>query len=139
MAKGGIVFEDYSVQVKAAMGEACAAFLEEAGSEVETQAVRNQTRVDTSKTKGAWTHKVDSAAKQVVIGNPEENAIWEEFGTGEYALKGGRKGGWVYRSSKDGKFYRTQGKTPLRPLYKAFQTTKPRIEKALAAKLKELG
>ena len=22
------------------------------------------------------------------------NAVWEEFGTGEYALHGGRKGGW---------------------------------------------
>ena len=42
-----------------------------------------------------WTYQVDESKLEATIGNPMENAIWEEFGTGEYALNGdGRKGKW---------------------------------------------
>ena len=130
-----ITFTDNSVAVKNAIEQACSAWLEEASAELESATKRNQTRVDTGATKGGWTHKVDKAAKKATVGNPLENAIWEEFGTGDYALNGGRKGGWVYKSEKDGKFYRTHGKKPLRPLHKAFTVNKKRIQKALESKL----
>jgi hypothetical protein len=120
-----VEFTDNSMEVKAALESAVEQFLEEAGGELESQAMRNQTRVDTGQTKGGWTHIVDD--KKVTIGNPLENAIWEEFGTGEYSIKGGRKGGWVYRDKRTGKFYKTRGKTALRPLHNAFTANKSKI------------
>lgn len=120
-----VEFQDFSMEVKAALESAVEQFLEEAGSELESQAMRNQTRVDTGQTKGGWTHIVNG--KEVTIGNPLENAIWEEFGTGEYSIKGGRKGGWVYRDKRTGKFYKTRGKTALRPLHNAFTANKSKI------------
>lgn len=130
-----IEFTDNSLKVKGLMEDICEAWLEEAAGELEAQAKRNQTRVDSGQTKGGWTHQVDASAKTATVGNPLENAIWEEYGTGDYALKGdGRKGGWVYRDAK-GEFHRTHGKTPLRPLHKAFTSTKPKLKKSLESKL----
>lgn len=122
-----VEFEDFRNIVKEVMEDAVLQFLEEAGSELESQTKRNQTRVDTGQTKGSWTHIVDSSTKEVTIGNPLENAIWEEFGTGEYSIKGGRKGGWVYRDKRTGKFYKTRGKSALRPLHNAFTASKGKI------------
>lgn len=127
-------FEDNSIKVKDAIEKACLAWLEEAAAELESQTARNQTRVDTGATKGGWTHRVDKAAMTATVGNPLENAIWEEFGTGEYALNGGRKGGWTYQDAK-GDWHRTKGKKPLRPLHKAYTQNKSKIQKAFKAKL----
>lgn len=138
MATNSIKFKDYSDECKKAIQGACLEWLEEVGGEFEAQTKRNQTRHDTGDTQGFWTHEVDRSDMMVTVGNPLENAIYEEFGTGEYALSGGRKGGWVYKNPKDGKFYRTRGKTPLRPLYKAKQKLQGKIKKSLEAKLKGL-
>ena len=74
----------------------------------------------------------------MVIGSDLENAIYEEYGTGEYALHGdGRKGGWVYKSDKDGKFYHTLGKTPRQPLTKAFRTNAPKIKRQFGNVIKQ--
>lgn len=132
-----VVFEDNSISVKGAISSACKAWLEEAAGELEAQTKRNQTRVDTGATKGGWTHRVLSDS-EAVVGNPLENAIWEEYGTGEYALNGGRKGGWVYQDEA-GEWHRTKGKTPLRPLHKAFTANRAKIQKMLESKLKGLG
>ncbi len=71
---------------------------------------------------------VDRDEKTAYIGSGLKYSIWQEFGTGEYALKGnGRKGGWVYKSPKDAKFYRTRGAKPQRMLYRALLTKKPLI------------
>ena len=120
-----VEFQDFSMEVKAALDDAMEQFLEEAGSELESQVKRNQTRVDTGQTKDQWTHVVDG--NKVTIGNPLENAIWEEFGTGEHSIKGGRQGGWVYRDKRTGKFYFTRGKSALRPLHNAFTENKGKI------------
>lgn len=133
-----VKFTDNSVKVKKALADLCGQWLEEASGELEAQTKRNQTRVDTGATKGGWTHKVTSKT-EAVVGNPLENAIWEEFGTGEYALEGnGRKGGWVYKDAK-GEFHRTKGKKPLRALHKAFTANKAKLKKALQEKLKGLN
>lgn len=124
-----VEFTDNSLKIKNLIEENIEAFLEEVGGELESQTQRN-TRVDTGKTKGSWEHVVNLSNKEVIIGNPLQNAIWEEFGTGEYALKGdGRKGGWVYKSPKTGEFYHTRGKTPSRALYKAFNSKKETIKR----------
>lgn len=96
-----VEFTDNSAKVKAALEDACIAFLYEAGGELETQVKRN-TRVGTGQLKNSWKYKVNESKKETIVGSPLQNAIWEEFGTGEYALKGdGRKGYWVYVEDND--------------------------------------
>ncbi|MFR4948160.1 HK97 gp10 family phage protein [Thomasclavelia spiroformis] len=87
-----VKFEDNTVKVTEALEGAINKFLEEAAGELEAQTKRN-TRVNSTKTKESWTHVVNKDKKEAIVGNPMENAIWEEFGTGEYAVNGdGRKG-----------------------------------------------
>lgn len=122
-----VEFTNNSIQIKKAIREKAIAFLEEAAGEVQT-AVHNASRVDTGETRGSYTYVVDESELEATVGSPEENAIWEEFGTGEYALHGdGRKGGWFYKDKK-GHGHFTHGKTPNRPLEKAFKATKGAIQ-----------
>jgi hypothetical protein len=90
-----VEFQDFSVKVKGVLDDAVNQFLEEAASELQSQAQRN---CDFSRDlKGTWKHVVDESKKEATVGNPMQLAIWMEMGTGEYALKGnGRKGYWVY-------------------------------------------
>lgn len=130
-------FEDYSMQVKAALNNAIIAFLHEAAGEVESQVKRN-TPVDTGQLKGSWDYKVDEHKGEAVIGSPLENAIWNEFGTGQYALHGdGRKTPWKYQDVK-GEWHRTTGKRPQRSFHHAFEFLKPKLQTAMANKLKGL-
>ncbi len=129
-----VEFHDFSIEVMDVMDDKINAVLEECAGELESAAKRN-TRVDTSQTKNNWRHYVDDAKHEATIGNPLENAIWEEFGTGEHALKGnGRKGGWYYVDEK-GEGHFTHGKKPSRAFYHAFTSLKNaiinRIQEAL--------
>lgn len=118
-----VEFQDFSIQVKAALEESALKFLEEASAEIESEAKRN-TRVDTGKTKGSWNHQVNESAMESTIGSPEQNAIWEELGTGEYSAAGnGRKGGWKYQDD-NGDWHFTRGKKPQRTLQRAFAAKK---------------
>lgn len=136
-------------------------WLEESAGELEAQVKRNTAvgKVAGGKTKGEWQHVVSQSEHKAVVGNTSENAIWEEFGTGEYALhKNGRKGGWyipigeeegciseavveayhfrvVY--GKDGKRYAfTYGKKPKRAFENAREACENKIKKALQMKLR---
>jgi hypothetical protein len=132
-----VEFTDNSVKVKAALDDAAIAYLYEAAGELEAQTKRNQTRVDTAETKNKWTYMVDESKGEAVVGNPLENAIWEEFGTGEYALNGdGRKGGWFYKDKK-GEGHYTHGKTPLRAFFNAFTSLKPKLIRRAEQIMKE--
>ena len=147
-----VKFEDFSVQVKGAIDAAVVQWLEEASSEIMSQAMRNSVRgkVDGGTTIGSWKHVVNESMGEAIVGNTQENAIWEELGTGEYALEGkGRKGGWyipigngkdeisqavvdAYHMKvvhgKDGKkFAFTKGKKPKRMLHTAFTKNKQKI------------
>ena len=127
-----VEFKDFSIQVKTAMNDIAPAVLEEVAGELEAQVKRN-TAVDTGQTKNSWTHSVKSGNDQhtATIGSPMQNAIWEEFGTGEYALNGnGRKGGWFYVDQK-GKGHFTHGKHPRRPFWKAYTALKNRLIKRI--------
>jgi HK97 gp10 family phage protein len=129
-------FEDYSMEVEGALNDAVIAFLHEAAGEMEAQVKRN-TPVDTGQLKGSWEYKVDENKGEAVIGSPLENAIWNEFGTGQYALHGdGRKTPWHWQDIK-GKWHTTTGKRPQRSLYYAFERLKHKIQSTLANKLKE--
>ena len=86
-------------------------WLEEASAKVESQTKKN-TKVDTGKTKGSWEHNVNESKLEAEVGSRYKNALYEELGTGIFALNGdGRKTKWVY--TPDGKnFYTTVGKKP---------------------------
>jgi hypothetical protein len=125
-----VTFKDFSINVIATMNDTASAVLEEVAGEVESQVKRN-TAVDTGQTKNSWTHKVESSKDQhtATVGSPLQNAIWEELGTGEYALNGdGRKGGWAYKD-EEGNWHFTHGKHPRRPLHKAYTTLKNKMIK----------
>lgn len=110
------------------MESAGIAFLYEACGELQARTQRNS-RVDTGQTKGSYEYVIDESKGEGKIGSNLENAIWEEFGTGEYALHGdGRKGGWVYKDAK-GNYHHTYGKTPNRPLNNAFTALKSKFIK----------
>ena len=132
-----VEFYDYTIQVKAAIDDRINAVLEECAGELESQVKRN-TRVDTSKTKNSFRHHVDDKDHEATIGSTEENAILEEFGTGEHALNGnGRKGGWFYEDAK-GEGHFTHGKKPSRAFWKAFISLKSKIIKHIQDALKGL-
>lgn len=156
-----VKFEDNTLKVKAALKEALITFLHEAGGEIEAAAKRN-TRVSRipgsgGHTRDHWKTVVDESKFEAVIGNPDQNAVWEEFGTGKFAAKGnGRKNGWYIPigngssmmsekvanaygfkivHGKDGKLFAfTLGKEPQRMLEKAWKANKEKI-KSMADKI----
>jgi hypothetical protein len=138
VANSGVQFKDNTVAVKAALTEAAAAFLLEAGGEVAAEAARNS-RVRTGRTQRSYSYNVVDDTT-VEVGSPHENAIWEEFGTGAYAEKGGgRSDAWVYQDL-NGDWYRTRGKRPTRTLRNAYDSKKgaikQRANQLFAGKLK---
>lgn len=123
-------FKDNRVEVKNAMSTAIGIALQEAAAELVSQTAQN-TAVDTGQLKGSWAANLTESAPiyTATVGSPLQNAIWEEFGTGEYALNGnGRKGGWRYVDER-GKGHFTYGKRPRRALWNAYTTLKDKIIK----------
>lgn len=159
-----VQFEDNSIQVKRAMDQALVAALHEVAGEVVSRTQRDSTvgKVGGGQTKGSWRYTLNESKLEATIGNPLENAIWEEFGTGEYALEGkGRKGGWyipigngsgeiseavvdayhmkvVY--GEDGKkFAHTKGKPPKRTFRNTYESMKAAIIRRFEQALKGLS
>lgn len=133
-----VEFHDFTIKVIDVMDDTINTALEECAAVLERQAGLNS-RVDSGQTKGSFQHKVIDSEHTAYIGSNHENAIWEELGTGEYALEGnGRKGGWVYVDDK-GKGHFTRGKKPSRAFYKAYNSLKNPIIKMLQERLKGMG
>ena len=134
-----VEFHDYSIEVKARINDAMIAALHEASGEIVSQTVRNYDsahRVATGQTKGSFTYAVDESKLESQIGSPLENAIWEEFGTGVYALNGdGRKTAWRYQDEK-GDWHTTTGKKGTRAFYNAFTSLKSAIISLFERKMK---
>lgn len=163
---GDITLTDYSIDVKNIIREKALQFLEEAGNEVVSTTIRNSTR-NTGQTASTYQYTMDEADLGVHIGSDYENAIWEEFGTGEFAeKKNGRKGWWVYiegatGNGTGGKVYATlkeakkamrflivekglpahvtKGKKARRPFRNAYMSTKLKIIKRAEQIFGELG
>lgn len=134
-----IKFIDHTEEIKSLIADLAFSGLEEAAGELET-AVKRNTVVDTGQTKNSWQHRVTGSMMaeeyNATVGSDYQNAIWEEFGTGDYALNGdGRKGGWFYEDEY-GIGHFTHGKKPRRPFWKAYSTMKPKLIKFLQDKFK---
>ena len=133
-----VQFKDYSKIVINKMNDSAVNWLEEASGEIESQTKQNS-KVDTGKTKGSWEQKVNESKMEAEVGSRYKNALWEEFGTGIYALNGdGRKTPWVYKNPKDNKFYATVGKKPRRALYKAYTGLKNKLIKSAQERFKKI-
>ena len=123
-------FIDHTEEVQAAMMDCAIRALEEVSGELESQVKRN-TAVDTGQLKNSWTHRITPSMTktEAQVGSPLQNAIWEEFGTGQYALQGnGRKGGWFYVDGK-GNGHFTRGKQPRRAFWNAYTSMKSKLIK----------
>ena len=132
-----VEFHDFSIKVQGVIDDGINAVLEDVAGELESQVKRNS-RVDTGKTRNSFRHKVDDKAHIAYIGSSDENAIWEEFGTGEHAYnRDGRKGGWAYKDEK-GDWHFTHGKTPTRAFWNAYTSMKNKIIKRIQDFLKGL-
>ena len=135
------------------------AWLEEAGGEIKSQAASNSRRAS-GETAGSFRHEVDTENMVCAIGSDLENALWEEFGTGEYALNGdGRAGAWYVpvksytgkrKPTYNGKvvivhgkngvdFYKTNGKRGTRALFNAFNSLKGPVQNKVQMNFKDLG
>jgi hypothetical protein len=128
-------FEDHSEKVAGALHEALVNCLEEGAYLIESAAAK-LTRVDSGQLKGSWGHTLNEGKLEAQIGNTQENAIWEEYGTGEHALEGnGRKDAWYVAPENLSPKYRalfpngfsTHGKKPQRMLYHAFRNNKKTV------------
>ena len=122
-------FEDNKVEVLREMRDGIDGLLLEVSAEIVAQTAKN-TRVRTGQLKGSWAANVTKSDDKytATIGSPLQNAIWEEFGTGEWALNGdGRKGGWAYTDPKTGDRVWTIGKRPSRAFWNAYNTLKNKI------------
>lgn len=143
-----IELKDDSIKVKAKLNDAVIKLLYEAAEVIKSQ-VKQNTAEDSTDTKTSWEAVVNESKGEAVIGSPLENAIWEEFGTGEYALEKVRNTPWyvpvdgyvgkkkpsyngkvVIVYGKNGKaYYKTNGKKPRRALHNAFETKKTAVIK----------
>lgn len=158
-----IEYKNNAFKVKEALSDAISQFVTEACGEIQDQTIKNS-RTDTGQTKGSYKYKVINEGSSVVgcVGSDLENAIWEEYGTGEYATKGGRKGGyWVFVKGSSGKSRSSKtytlkeakkvvailrsrgipasytcGKRPNKPLFNAYASKRGKIERRLSEVLK---
>lgn len=122
-------------EAKEAIEKAAIAWLHEGAGELEAQVKRN-TAVDTGQLKASWSYNVNEENLEAQVGSPLENAIWEEFGTGEFALNGdGRKTPWRYKDRK-GKWHTTTGKRPKRAFFRAYNSSKKSLIAAAKKKFK---
>lgn len=93
-------FNDYRIDVKAALNDVTKGWLETWSREIASKAK------DTCKLDGdagiqlrkSYSANVDTASGEAQIGSPLESAYWEEYGTGEHAVdtSKSRRGWWVY-------------------------------------------
>lgn len=133
-----VTYKNNLIKVKSALNDKAVAYLYEASGELQHE-VQNNTRVDTGQLKGSWRYEVNESNLESVVGSSLENAIWEEFGTGEYAAGGnGRKGGWFYVDAKD-KGHFTRGKKPQHAFKNTFDSIKDALIRRAENLFKELG
>lgn len=133
----GVKFENNSIECKEALKAIGIQWLHNAGMIIHRQ-ILDIYRADTGQTKNSFNYKVNEGEMTCVVGSAQENAIWEEFGTGVYAENGnGRKTPWSYMDAK-GKWHKTVGKTGTGALRKSFKINEKPLQDRLADMLKGL-
>lgn len=161
-----VEFKDYSIEVKAAIDDEMVAWLHEWSAEIASKAKRNCSRGEEYSTKlaGSYRNEVNAQAGIAKIGTPMQEGLWEEFGTGEHAVKEPHRSGWwvyieggsgyegetnhyssyeeaakmaAYISERYGlKAVATNGRDPNYTLEKAFTVTEPKAKADAEKRLK---
>lgn len=151
-----VELKDYSIEVKAALNDITKGWLYKWANEIASHAKENCTMTDDNgDLRKSYRADVDDGAGSAKVGTPLESGYWEEFGTGEYAVKSPhRTGWWVYKDGYQGKggevlteaeakaiaasdpsLHATNGRKPSYTLEKAFTTKKPEAIADLETKL----
>lgn len=155
-----VVFEDYSIEVKAELNDTTIAWLNTWANEIASTAKRTCAMDGDAGTqlRGSYRADVNAGAGEAQIGTPLESGYWEEFGTGEYAVNGdGRQGWWVYKdgyqgnggkvlteaeakaiAARDPSLHATNGRPANYTLEKSFTVVKPKAIADLENKLRGL-
>ncbi|PGS81633.1 hypothetical protein COC69_05745 [Bacillus cereus] len=137
MGNNGFEFHDNSVEVKKILQANINRGLGKAALIVEAQAKANVTaagRVDSGQLRDRINHKVVGSGNETTaqIGSNEKHAIYNEFGTGEFAENGaGRKGGWFF-TSPDGSTHFTRGLKPAKFMRNAFRSKKKQTQQIIS-------
>ena len=129
-------FEDLTPQVRRDLERVGAQAMTKAALIIEAQA-KALTPFDTGDLLDSMTHDVVAEGRQAVarIGSTLDYAIYQEFGTGEFAENGaGRKGGWWYKTP-DGKLHHTMGTKPKKMLRTSFKKNKAKVKQILSQEL----
>lgn len=101
-----VEFEDYRIQVKAALNDVTRAWLYTWANEIASNA-KEKCKMDGDagvQLRKSYKANVDDGKGEAQIGSPLESAYWEEYGTGEHAVdkSKSRKGWWVYTPGNPG-------------------------------------
>lgn len=125
----GFKYESNVKAVEAQLMQAADAGMEAALLAIEASA-KSRARVGSGEMRDKVQHQSKRSGDTLSgqVGSPLEHAIYNEFGTGEFAENGaGRKGGWSYKGP-DGKWRFTKGMTPQPFLRPAFRSNRKNIE-----------
>ena len=155
-----VVFEDYSIEVKAELNDTTIAWLNTWANEIASTAKRTCAMDGDAGTqlRGSYRADVNAGAGEAQTGTSLESGYWEEFGTGEHAVNGdGRQGWWVYKdgyqgnggkvlteaeakaiAERDPSLHATNGRPANYTLEKAFIANKPKAIADLENKLRGL-
>lgn len=99
-------FNDYRIDVKAALNDVTKEWLKTWSHEIASQA-KDNCKLDGDagiQLRKSYAANVDENSGEAQIGSPLESAYWEEYGTGEHAVdtSKSRKGWWVYTPGSPG-------------------------------------
>lgn len=131
-------FQSNLGQVTRALRSAQHAAIEAAALHMKGE-IQDRAPVETGQLRDTISYTVtDGDTVTAKVGSPLDYAIYDEFGTGEFAENGaGRKGGWVY-SSPDGKVHFTRGMKPKKFMRNAFRDNQQNIKTIIADHIKEV-
>ena len=155
-----VVFQDFSIEVKADLNDITIAWLNTWANEIASMAKRTCSMDGDAgvQLRGSYRADVNAGAGKAEIGTSLESGYWEEFGTGEYAVNGdGRKGWWIYKDGYQGgggkqltemeakaaaarepSVHATNGRHPMATLEKAFTANRYKAIADLENKLRGL-
>lgn len=155
-----VEFKDFSARIKAAADEVGVAWLHKWSNSIASKA-KDTCQLDGdagTDLRKSYRADVNSGKGEAFVGSPLEQAYWEEFGTGEHAVKEPhRRGWWVYKDgyeggggkvlterqakamarASDGSVHATDGRDPSYTLENAFKYAAPKANADLERMLKE--
>lgn len=163
-----VELKDFSIEVKAELNETTIKWLYDWADEIASTAKDTCTMTDDKgQLRKSYRAEVDDGAGKAQIGSQLESALWEEYGTGEHAVRTPHRSGWWvyieggsgydgetnhYRSQQEAeaaaafirrkygrKAVATNGRDPNYTLENAFKANTNKAKADLKRRLKEMG